>query len=128
LEIENKHDETVTSIKKKELEARLKKVFSLKKIEYTYTPITYKHELGAKVKEEGCFGYHEVESILVDGKSINIAWIPHVEDITPAFFEELVTRIEKAVGEIKKTKPKTKKKKPKKSVVDNIKESLTNLL
>jgi hypothetical protein len=53
------NSQKITSIRKKEFEARLRKTFSLEKIEYVYTPMTYKHELGAKVKEEGCFGYHE---------------------------------------------------------------------
>jgi len=118
----------VLSIREKELETRLKKTFSLEKIEYVYTSITHKHELGEKVKGEGTFGYHEMESVLVDGKPLKIQWLPHVKDTTSSLFELLFERVEKAVQEAMSKKSKPKKKKSKKSVVDTIKKSLTSLL
>jgi len=128
-EMTKSNNKKVTSIRKKEFEARLKEVFSLEKIEYVYTPITHKHELSEKVKEEGTFGYHEMESILVDGKPLKLNWIPHIKDATPSILELLFERVEKAIRETMKPKSKPKKKKPKKkTLVDNIKKSLTGLL
>ena len=86
-------------LKEVELKARLKKIFPSMSVEFVYSPLKYKHNHSEKVQAEGTFGYHEKESILVDGNPISIAWLPHVKDMSESSLDEIFKRIKVAVEE-----------------------------
>ena len=89
-------------LREKEFKARLKKIFPLSSsypIKFTYSALNYKHTRSEKLKAEGTLGYHEKESILVGDKSIDIAWLPHVKDMSSSYLDELLKRVVPAVRE-----------------------------
>ena len=83
-----------------DFEARLKNIFPDITIAFTYSDIKIKGNVSKKIKEEGCFGYHERESILVDGKPIKMAWLPHVKDMSPTYIEMIAERVVEKVAEV----------------------------
>ena len=84
----------------KDFKARLKNIFPDVAVTFTYSDIKIKGNVSKKIKDEGCFGYHERESILVDGNPIKVAWIPHVKDMSPAYIEMIIERIVEEVAEV----------------------------
>ena len=86
--------------REKEFKARLKNFFPGVQFELVYSPINYKHNRSEKIKAEGTFGYHKKESVLVDGKPVGIAWLPHIKDMTESNLNEILKRVENAVWEI----------------------------
>ena len=85
-----------------DFKSRLKKFFpDIGRIDFQYTEIKKKKGVtGINVTDEGCFGYFMKESILVDGKPISIAWLPHIKDMPPTYIEVLVDRVQGAMQEV----------------------------
>ena len=69
-------------------------------INFVYHDIKIGGKVSQKIKDEGCFGYHMRESILVDNKSIKIAWLPHVKDMPSSYIKMIVERVVDTLTEV----------------------------
>ena len=78
-----------------DFKSRLKNFFpGIRRIDFQYTEIKKKPSVtGIEIKDRGCFGYFMKESIMIDGESISIAWLPHVKDMSPKHIEWIVDKI-----------------------------------
>jgi len=94
-------DSPTGAAREADLKSRLKKFFpDIGRIDFQYTEIKKTESVtGIEVKDEGCCGYFMKESILVDGKPISIAWLPHVKDMSPSYIEAIAERIITAMKE-----------------------------
>lgn len=90
-----------------DFKSRVKKFFpDIQRIDFEYTEIKKKESVsGIEIKDEGCFGYFMKESILVDGKSINMAWLPHIKDMNPTYIELIVERLVVPLSEVADAAP-----------------------
>tara|TARA_B100000029_G_C17006942_1_gene753361 strand:+ start:54 stop:401 length:348 start_codon:yes stop_codon:yes gene_type:complete len=85
--------------REREFKRRLKNFFPDSDIAFVYNDIAILDRVSQKIKDEGVFGYNKRESILLDGQSIKIAWLPHVKDMPTSYIETIVERIVEAVDE-----------------------------
>lgn len=77
-----------------DFKSRVKKFFpDIQRIDFSYSDIEFNHQQSEKLKGEGCFGYHHKESIIIDGSPVNIAWLPHIKDMSPSYIEMIVERV-----------------------------------
>lgn len=77
----------------------LKNFFPDVSIAFVYSDIKLAGNVSEKIKAEGCFGYNKRESILVDGKPIRIAWLPHVKDMPSSYIDWILGRVVECVDE-----------------------------